>query len=258
MSVDLVTHEARQRVTGAGVMAIALGGFGFFGLAIEGSLGSTLEAITESMPTGLATFMGADSPGGYVVGEIFTLITPIALVAYAIIVGSSTFAGEERDGTMAILAAQPVSRTRVFWAKAAALALAMIAIGTVFWAGVALGGAIYGSELTAGLMAAGTVHIAALALAFGAIAIAVGAATGNASLASGTAGGLAVISYLTSTMLPLAGLDDWAKLSPWHYALGSDPLRHGVDFADLSIFAGIIVISLIAGLVFLNRRDLRG
>lgn len=41
-------------------------------------------------------------------------------------------------------------------------------------------------------------------------------------------------------MLPIAGLDTWARLSPWYYyVLASDPLRGGANLADLGIFAAI-------------------
>lgn len=239
-------------------MAAALGGFAFFGIAISGSVGDVFDALTEGMPEALAAFVGADVPGGYVVGEIFTLVIPIALVAYAVLAGASALAGEERDGTMAMLSAQPVSRTRVLLAKAGGLVLSLAVIGATFWALMAVGGQLFDSNLSAAKMAAGTVHLVALALALGAIAFAIGAATGRTDIAAGAAGIVAVTAYLTSTMLPIAGLDGWAEFSPWHYALGSDPLRNGVDLAHLGVFAVIIAVATAVAVLFYNRRDLRG
>lgn len=258
MSAEILVHETRQRRTGTAVMGGALGALAFFAIAISGSVGDVFDKLTEGMPEALAAFVGGDVPGGYVVGEIFTLVAPIALVAFAVMAGASALAGEERDGTMALLAAQPVSRTRVLWAKAGGAALSLIVIGAAFWALMALGGLMFDSELGPAKMAAGVVHLVFLALAMGAIALAVGAATGRPEIAAGVGGVVALTAYLMSTLLPIAGLDGWAELSPWFYALGSDPLRGGVDLAHLGVLAAISVVAMGIAHVLFNRRDLRG
>ena len=258
MSVDLLTHEVRQRRTGAGVLGLCLAGFAFFGLAVSGSLGTALDELTRNMPSELTAFLGQDVPGGYVVGEIFTLIAPIALVVYAVLAGASAGAGEERDGTMAILSAQPVTRTRVLAAKAGGVALSLLVIGALFWAGMTLADLAYDSELTINGLAAGTAHLVFLALAFAAVSFAIGAATGRPELASSVTAGLAVTAYLTNAMLPLAGLDRWAELSPWYYALGSDPLRNGIDLTHLGVLSAIAAAALAVAVSTFTRRDLKG
>lgn len=258
MSAELLAHEVRQRRTGTMVLGLVLGAFAFFALAISGSLGQTLNDLTKNMPEGLKAFVGSNVPGGYVVGETFTLIAPITLVAYAVIAGASAVAGEERDGTMSMLSAQPVTRTRVLLAKAGGLALSLLGVTSVFWAGMALADLAYSSELSEGGLAAATIHLLFLGLAFAAIALAVGASTGRPEIASGVAGGIAVTAYLTNAMLPLAGFDRWAELSPWHYALGSDPLRHGIDLAHLGVLTGLCAIALVIAVITFGRRDLKG
>ena len=258
MSAELLTHEVRQHWTGAGVLGLTLGAFGFFGLAISGSLGTALDDMTKSFPKALTAFLGADVPGGYVVGEIFTLIAPIALVAYAVLAGASALAGEETSGTMSILSAQPVTRGRILAAKAGGLGLSLVAVALLFGGGMTLSSVIFDSKITAGPLAAGTVHLLFLALAFAAIALAIGAATGRPEIASGTAGGIAVVAYLTNAMLPLAGIDRWAELSPWYYALGSDPLRNGIDLAHLGVLTGIGAIALVIAFLTFRHRDLKG
>lgn len=258
MPADLLTQEVRQRRSGTVVIGLILGGYAFFALAISGSLSQTLENLTRNMPKSLKAFVGSSVPGGYVVGETFTLIVPIALVAYAVIAGASAVAGEERDGTMSLLSAQPVGRTRVLLAKAGGLGLSLLTVTTLFWAGMALADLAYGSELTARGLAAGAIHLLFLGLAFAAIALAIGAATGRPEIASAAAGGIAVAAYLTNAMLPLAGLARWAELSPWYYALGSDPLRHGIDLAHLGVLTGLGAVALVIAVFTFGHRDLMG
>lgn len=258
MPADVFVHEARRRVTGTAVMGGALGVLAFFAIAISGTIGETLDALTEGMPKALSAFVGGDVPGGYVVGEIFTLVAPIALVVFAVMTGSSALAGDERDGTMALLAAQPVSRTRLLWAKAGSAALSVVAVGATFWGLMALGGVMFGSDLGAAKMAAGVVHLVFLALAMGSISLAVGAATGRPEVAASAGGGVALTAYLASTMLPLAGLDRWAELSPWFYALGSDPLRNGLDLGHLGVLAAVTAVAMAIAHGSFDRRDLKG
>jgi ABC-2 type transport system permease protein len=258
MSTELLTHEVRHRGSGTVMFGLILGGYAFFALAISGSLSQMLNDLTKNMPEGLKAFVGSNVPGGYVVGETFTLIAPIALVAYAVIAGASSVAGEERDGTMSMLSAQPVTRTRILLAKAGGLGLSLVAVTALFWAGLALASLAYDSELTPGRLAAGTIHLLFLGLAFAALALALGAATGRPEIASSAAGGIAVAAYLTNAMLPLAGLGRWAELSPWYYALGSDPLRNGMDLAHLAVLTGLGAVALVVAVLTFRRRDLRG
>lgn len=259
MSAELLSHELRQRAVGASVLAVILAAFGALALTIADALGDFIDQVTANFPDVLTALLGSDVPGGYVVGEMFSLIFPIAVVVFAVNVGAGVLAGEEKDGTMAVLAAQPLTRTRLLWIKAAAVALALILVVGVNWLMMTFFIAAKSTELTLVGLTGGTVHLLFLGLSFGALAFAVAAATGRPALGSAVAGGIAVAAYLTATMLPLAGLDGWAKVSPWYYYLAnSDPLRNGINLADLGIFTAIAAVVLTAAVVAFSRRDLRG
>lgn len=259
MSTALLTHEARQRGPGAAVLALILAAFGVLALAIADVIGDLLTAITEGMPPAFDVFLGANAPGGYVVGEMFNLMFPIAVVTFAIIVGAGALAGEERDGTMALVSAQPISRTRLFWAKAFGVLAALILVVSLNWAAMSIFIGSTPSELTFVGLTGATVHLLLLGLTFGSVAFAVAAATGKPALGSAVAGGIAVVSYLAATMLPITGLTDWARLSPWYYYLGnSDPLRDGANLGDLGIFAAIVVVCMTVAMLVFRRRDLKG
>ena len=156
-----------------------LGAFGALALVIADALGTLLTDITDSFPDALRTFISADAPGGYVVGEMFSLIFPIAVVTFAIIVGAGALAGEEREGTMGILAAQPVTRTRMLWAKAAGVLLALILVVAVNWAVMASFIGAGATELSLAGLTGATVHLLFLGVAFAAISLAGAAATGR-------------------------------------------------------------------------------
>ena len=259
MAAELLAHEIRQRAVGAGVLAVILAAFGALALAIAEALGGFIEEMTANFPDILTALLGQDVPGGYVVGEMFNLVFPIAAVTFAIILGAGVLAGEERDGTMAILLAQPVSRSKLLWAKAAGVAVALIGVVGVNWVVMAIFVAADATDLTLAGLTGGTIHLFFLGLAFGALSFAGAAATGRPGLGSAVAGGIAVAAYLSATMLPIAGLEAWARLSPWYYYLAnSDPLRGGISPADLGVFVVIIAVAMTVAALAFPRRDLKG
>lgn len=258
MSSGVLVKEVRDRRIpalglGVGLFVIAMALLGLYA-----GLRDTLDKLTAGFPEALSSFFGGTGPGGYVVGELFNLIAPIALVGYAVVAGASALAGEEDKGTMAMLSAQPVSRTSILAQKATGLLGALVAAAALFWAGVTLSAAIFDVGLDLGGLAAICAHLLLLAIAFGAIALAIGAATGDPGLAAGVAGGLAVVSYLADSMLPLAGLDRWAELSPWFYYAGSEPLANGVDVVHLLVLLALAAVAAAVSVPAFNRRDLKG
>lgn len=258
MSPEILRHDLDARRTGTLVLGLSLGVLSFFALAMSVPMGDMLDALTNNLTPALQAFLGGETPGGYVVGEVFNLIAPITLVAYAVAAGASILAGEEQTKTMGILASQPVSRLSILWAKAGALAIVLVVAVAIFWAGLALGTWAFDVELSPGAAAAGSVHLLFLGLAFGALSFGVAAATGRPQVATAAVGGLAVVAYFAQAMLPLAGYDTAAQASPWYYYLGSEPLTNGVDLVHLGVLAVITVAGLIVAAVTFPRRDLKG
>jgi ABC-2 type transport system permease protein len=258
MSSAVLAKDLTERRLPALVLGAVLALLTVAALAISAGLQETITDLSRGFPEALNAFIGADVPGGYVVGEMFNLITPLALVAYAVLTGAAAIAGEEDKGTMDLLAAQPISRRVILAEKASGLGIALLTCVAMFGAAAAASSHFFGIGVsTAGIVAA-CVHLFTLTVAFGALALAIGAATGNPSLAAGVAGAVAAISYVTNAMLPIAGLDGWARLSPWYYYAGSNPLLHGFNVWHLLLLAGLTAVALGVAFVTFERRDLKG
>jgi ABC-2 type transport system permease protein len=112
----------------------------------------------------------------------------------------------------------------------------------------------------------GGMHIGALAFSMfviavfhGFLAMAIGAWTGKAGLASGATAGIMVLSFIGVGLFPLIeNLENVAKIFPWYYYSSSEPALNGVDWGHVAIlFSGIVVLAATA-VVGVNRRDLRG
>ncbi len=243
-------------------LAIAVGAilivFSAVAFAIYSPVASSLDAIASTFPEEILSIVGEVGPGGYVVSELFNVVGPLFLVAFALILGSTLIAGEEEDGTMGLLLAQPVTRRRLVAAKCATL-LSMVLVATaLFWIGVTLSAAYQEVDLDQGGIAATCLHLLALCACFGLLALAAGAATGRPGTAGAIAGTIAALSYLAASMLPLAGLERWAQFSPWYYYNGSEPLTNGLNLAHLGVLVGLAGLAAVLAVVTFSRRDLRG
>lgn len=258
MSAEVLTKDLRDRRSPVVVISTALAILTITMMAVGSGLESTIGDITENMPEALTAFIPSGGPGGYVVGELFNLIAPYALVGYAVVSGAAAIAGEERSGTMSMLSAQPVTRHAILTSKLLGLLSAMIVPIVALGVAALIATELFDIGLTATNVAATCTHLLLLSMLFGTLALAIGAATGNPAIASGVAGGLAAISYVANAMLPLADLDGLARVSPWHYYAGSEPLANGFDITHLLVLAALTLVAVAAAYPALNRRDLKG
>lgn len=218
---------------------------------------ATMPEVVTSLAAG-----GSELPpeaGGYATGEMFNLLAPIAVLGFAISFGAGAIAGEERAGTLDLLLANPVSRTRVAVSKAAVLTLTVVMIGLILWGGAIIGATINDLALTSADIGAAVLHLIALGLAFGLFAFMMSAVTGSVAVAAGSAGGLAFASYLGTSALPLIDdLADLAQYTPWYLYNGNAPLLNGVDVGQAVALLGAAVLFLAIAVVGLRRRDLKG
>jgi ABC-2 type transport system permease protein len=196
------------------------------------------------------------SGAGYLGGYLFGFMLPMLLLVFAVAAGAGAVAGEEDRGTLELLVANPISRSRVLAAKFAALAVMAVLLGLVVLAGVLAGGPLVGLEVGVAGLAAAVASQTLLAVLFGGLAMAVGAATGSRGLAIGVGAGAAMAAYLVHSLAPLAeALEPLRQLSPIWWATGNDPLQHGLGVGLLVLLAVLLAVLTVGGRLF-TRRDL--
>ena len=222
----------------------------------------SLNKLAQDYPKALQAFIAFGgavdyaSAAGYLGIELFSLMVPLLLLVAAIGTGAGTIAGEEERGTLELLLANPVSRTKVVLEKTAALVLEIAGLGVVLWLALWIGALLSNMDISAGHLAAATLSAVLLALAFGAIAVLLGAATGRRTVAIGLTAATAVAAYLVNGLAPLVhALEVPQKISPfYHYAVG-DPLRNGVSFTHLGVLIAVAVAATALAPWFFSRRD---
>ncbi|GMA16296.1 hypothetical protein E5F05_14925 [Deinococcus metallilatus] len=216
----------------------------------------SVNEIMHKLPASLRVLFGEDltTPAGYVGGRLFSLM-PILLSVFAGLTGAALIAGEEARGHLEFPLAQPVSRRALLVGRTLTLLLLLLGLGLVLFLGTWAPGQVFQAPLPA----ARVLETAALhtlgAWVFGALALAVGAATGRAGVAAAVGAGLGTLLVVLHTLSgQVAALRDLAWLNPWKEALGGSPLLHPVSVTPLLVCLLVgAAFALIAAPFFQNR-----
>lgn len=234
-------------------------------MAVAAITGALFPAFGESLgkvelPEGVGELLGGGdfaTIAGWLDTEIASVYGPLVVAGSAIAAAAATLAGEEEGRILALVLAHPVSRTRLLLAKAAAIGVQVAALGLACWVGLLISVALAGGGIGPGRLAALSVHLTFLALAFGALALALGGVTGRRAVAAGGSAAVAVAMYLVNGLAAVTA--DWLQyLTLFHYYEGHGPLRNGVDAGGLLVLAAVTAGLLAVAAAGFRDRDLRG
>jgi ABC-2 type transport system permease protein len=250
--------DARRSLLG---WTVAIAGVGAMYAAFWPSVQSPqMQDALAAYPKGVLeafNYNNLTSAAGYLSSSVYGLLVPLLLAVFTIAGGTRAVAGDEEAGTLDLLLAHPVSRPRLALQRFAALLLSVAVITVVLGlAMIALSGPAQFDGVSTGEFAAITLQLLLFGGFFGALAFAIGAATGRRGLALGLSAAVAVLAYLANSVIPqVEGLAWTRNLSPFHWYLGGDPLVRGVDAGGLLLLAGAIVVLVAAGTAAFPRRD---
>lgn len=221
-----------------------------------------LNDLVQNYPEALKAFIAFGgtvdyvSPAGYLGSELFSFMVPLLFLVAAVGNGAGAIAGEEERGTLELLLSAPVQRRRIVTEKLAALVVELVGLGVLLWLALWIGARVVGMDISGGRLGAATFDAVALALAYGAIALMLGAATGRRSLAIGLTVAAAVAAYLLNSLsLLVSALEPLRPASPFYHYAASDPLRSGLDAAHLSVLLAIVLGAGVVAVVAFDRRD---
>jgi ABC-2 type transport system permease protein len=257
MLANIFTKSLRDRWIGTTIaMTIASA---FLILAMAAYQNIDVSVYTD-LPEGMRSIMGipddADS-ATLAYNIVLGLIAAMTLCGLALSMGASSVAGEERDGTIGLLLGNPRSRRRLLGARGAAMAVLVLGGSLLTLAASYLAPAILDVDVGASDLIAVSVHLLLNALVWGSLAMAIGAVTGNRSLAMSIAVGGMVSCYFLVGILPLSSsLADVAKVLPWYWFDGHDPLNNGIAWGYLALQTGFVLGSSVVSWWGVEARDL--
>lgn len=200
------------------------------------------------------------SPVGYLSSQMFYLMMPLLLGILAISLGTSLVGKEERDNTIEMLLARPVSRGRLLFGKALAGLVIVVLVGAVGSLFAALMCRLVGLAVPIPSVSAAGAAVVLLALTFGAIAFLL-TALGRAGRAAaiGLSALVALGGYIVVSLAASVSWLRWpAKIFPFNYYHAGDLLTGHYDWNNVWYFAGVIAGCLILSWLAFRRRDLSG
>jgi beta-exotoxin I transport system permease protein len=243
---------------GTGMVLLALL-YGAFFPSIRDNA-AQLNSYVRNLPEALRNVIGNESftsPEGYLRSEVFSTMGPLLLLVFAIGAGSRAIAGEEEGGTLDVLLSTPLARWSAVLQKFAAVLTSTLLLAAILCAALWGAGPVFDMRVPIAQLAAACLQTALLALSFGAIALAVGCATGRRAVALGATAALTVLAYLTNVLAPsVHSIASAQTVSPFYFALHNDAVTNGLDPVHAGVLAGIVVVAVAVAVATFERRDL--
>jgi ABC-2 type transport system permease protein len=246
------------------VMTVLIGvGVGFMAFLVAAMFPALEDTLADfDLGPAFDSFFGASgmsTPEGWLSTEVFSIMAPAAIAALVIADAARSIASEMEDLSIGLLAANPISRTSVIRDKSMAIVLHCIVasalIGLFTWLGVVL----IDLDMDPNLVWSAALSLAMLGFMVAGTAMLFSVLIGKRSMAMMAVGGVAFVAYMVSVLLPInADMAAWAKLSPWYYYWGGDPLVNGINWVYLCVMGAVGLVMFALALVVFRRKDLQG
>ena len=243
---------------------LGLGGLGYLLLDIYGSIfqrNVELQSFIDAFPEEFLAFFG-DSTSfltmeGFLGLEFFSYM-PVILGILVVSSASNLISKQEEDGSLELIAAQPISRSAIFCGKLFALIISVILIILMTWAGMLLGASRSDTlDLSALELINPFISLFAILLVFLGLALFLTMILPGGGSAGLLAGFLLIASYFITSLTRLdEDLAPFNRFSPLKYYQGGDAIK-ALDIQYLLILLGISVVFLLLAWFFFVKRDFR-
>jgi ABC-2 type transport system permease protein len=219
-----------------------------------------LDELFTEIPESVQPLLGSvdfTSPVGYLLGQTYLFFLPAVLLVYAIGRSASTIAGEEEDGTLDLLLAQPISRTGVYLSKFAFILIAMFILSVATTLPTIVIGPALGLDVPVWNLVAVTLTMLAFLWFFAALTLAVSAGTGRKFLGITVASAFAFVTYLIDGLgQSIDLLQHLRPITPWRWYDATAALSEGVIWPGLTVLLVASAGVTLVGLWAFGRRNL--
>ncbi|MFE3290070.1 ABC transporter permease subunit [Rhodococcus sp. NPDC059234] len=262
MSIDLTALDLRLRRRSIFFYALGMALYALIIVVLYPSFKNDtgLDELFSSNSTFGALFGIAGSltsPSGWLNANLYANFLPLIVLMVTIGYGASCIAGQDEDGTLALIATLPVSRRWIALQKAAAMVALSLPVPIVTGLCVVVGRG-FGLDVDLWNLVGTTVGVVLLGLAFGLLAMVVAAAGASRGAAIGVASAVAAASYLVSSLAPAINWLHSAKYaSLFYYAVGDNQLDEGLSWLALAVLLATTVVLLVATVIAFDSRDIR-
>ncbi len=220
------------------------------------SFGQALQNVPDSLKSILGQASDYQNINGFLELQVFMQMIFLTFI-YGIILLSGLIAGEESDGTLQSLMAQPISRTKAYFQKLAAGMVMIWIVSLAMFLAVWVGSLIINEPVNLWRVLQATFAQFLVALVLSLVAFLLGASTGKRGIAGALAGIYAFLSYL------VYGLSNTAKFlkipnyfSPFKYLSNPRVLDNGLKLSNVTILACACLVMILLGWFWFSKRDI--
>lgn len=240
-----------------GVIVMSMVMMAFYHSFSGGEFTEALKALPKQFQGLIGDIDSLKTVGGYVGQEIFSLRIPLLTLIMGIVLFTSLLAGDERDGTLQTLLAQPISRFRVFIQKYMAGLIISGVICASAIIGIRLSLVLIHESMSMLRLVQAVLGVYLLTVMFGTLGFALGAITSKKGLAGSLTGMFAFVSYMITSFAPsVSWLKNIDTFSPFHYYNNPNISIVGIKGSNVTVMLSIIAISLIVSAFIFHKRDI--
>jgi ABC-2 type transport system permease protein len=260
--VKLTLSELRLQRTSLIAWTIAVAAFVVAVVAIYPSIAAddSLDAIYEGLSPAAQQLLGgsdATSPAGYLNTQLFAFLLPAILLVFSFGRSAATIAGEEEQRTLDLLLAQPLARWVAYTEKALAIAIGLFILSLGSLIPLLMFNSSVGFNLPVSHLIAQVTQMFLFCLALGMWTQAISAATGRRTLGLAVVIGYTVASYLVYGLATtVTWLEHLLPATPWRWYAQNQPLQNGFGVVECSVLVAAVIVGVVVGCWFFNRRDL--
>lgn len=221
--------------------------------------------VINQLPDGIRQLKAGGSgkvdvanPVDFLNSQLYYITLPILFIILTITRGSALLGRDERDHTLELLLARPLSRGRLLLGKALAGVLETFVVAAVSTLATIVLAKVVGMDIAVGRVAATGLYTWLFCLNFGAIAFALSA---TSRVTKGASTAIAVLlSFGSYLLVSLSGLNqtiaDAAKFLPYHFFTPEKILR-GQHVTSLNIYlVAILVATIVIAYTGFRHRDI--
>ena len=259
MLKSLFSKTIYERRWGIFWWSFAMFGFTLMIVLLFPTFRDTFGEALKNVPDSIRPILGESSDyqriNGFLELQVFMQMIFLTFI-YGIILFSGLIAGEESDGTLQSLLAQPISRSKVFLQKLAAGLTMTWIVSMAMFAATWLGCVIIGEHINLWRILQATFAQWLVSMVLSVLAYMLGAVLGRRGIAGALAGVYAFVGYLIFT------LSDTVKFlripnyfEPFRYFTHPRVLDNGLQLSNIAILIAACVVFASIGYVVFRKRD---
>jgi ABC-2 type transport system permease protein len=226
---------------------------------------SGLEQLLVNLPPELKSLKGLigdigalSTPSGYLAGQFFDIRMPMFLSVFSVILAIGLSVKDEEAGYIRTLLALPLSRTRLLFGKLFAIVVICLSAVIASAIGLILGAVVVNVSLDMTVLFNLSLVTLILLVCMTTLSYCIGIATGKRAVTMLAGVLISTASFLLTTFAKSVDwLQPFEKFSLFHYFPAADIVKNGISIIDVSVYAAITVVAIVAALIMFRSRDVR-